>query len=86
MKGLTLLLFLCRCSKWFKLDDMRTLEGIDTLSLVFTNTINKNKLDDMRTLEGIDTLSLVFTNTINKNKLDDMRTLEGIDTSIECSH
>ena len=38
------------------LEDMRTLEGIDTTK--FFNESNKNPmLEDMRTLEGIDTFS-----------------------------
>ena len=36
------------------LEDMRTLEGIDTL-IIFTYTKLSNLLEDMRTLEGIDT-------------------------------
>ena len=37
------------------LEDMRTLEGIDTVGAYINNQKQIEKLEDMRTLEGIDT-------------------------------
>ena len=41
------------------LEDMRTLEGIDTCLTVLKSS-NLNLLEDMRTLEGIDTCFICF--------------------------
>ena len=41
------------------LDDMRTLEGIDTVDFFLSLSRFISMLDDMRTLEGIDTLNHV---------------------------
>ena len=65
------------------LEDMRTLEGIDTIGF---DTFNKCmfELEDMRTLEGIDTRSDDENSSTYciSIELEDMRTLEGIDTAL----
>ena len=62
------------------LEDMRTLEGIDTFNHCFFIIIVIILLEDMRTLEGIDTFYHLCPIKLLA-KLEDMRTLEGIDTA-----
>ena len=64
------------------LEDMRTLEGIDTLFSCNSISLVTILLEDMRTLEGIDTLNSIFKCLILYVWLEDMRTIEGIDTLI----
>ena len=82
LEGIDTLINFCCITPYLvaMLEDMRTLEGIDTGYILAPSPWWLTKLEDMRTLEGIDTFAYCSA-TLSSFVLEDMRTLEGIDTS-----
>ena len=62
LEGIDTLINFCCITPYLvaMLEDMRTLEGIDTGYILAPSPWWLTKLEDMRTLEGIDTYQILF--------------------------